>query len=755
LIIRRAILAFLLLGALPFVAFAREISLRTQANVPIEITFTAAHSHADPFNNVTLDVMFIDPQRHELRVPAFWAGGDLWRARYASPLRGAHVFRSICSDESDRGLHGLTGKVTVTRYTGRNPLFLHGPLQLSENHRFVQHADGTRFFWLGDTWWMGLCNRLHWPDEFKTLTSDRKQKGFNVIQIVAGLYPDMNPFDPRGANETGYPWTTNYTDIRPEYFNAADDRLHYLVDEGLTPCIVGAWGHYISAMGVEKMRKHWRYLIARYGAWPVVWCAAGEANLPWYQVKGFPYDDRDQARDWSEVMRYIRASDPFHRLLSVHPTGIHRLSARNVADNPNLLDLDLLQTPHGLRDAIPDTIKNVRQSYADKPLLPVINAEASYEMLVTPKETIPTEWTRKMFWLCMMNGAAGHTYGANGIWQCNRKGQPHGPSPNAGSPVEGYGIIPWEEAMALPGSEQVGLGKKFLEQFQWQNFSPHPEWAEFVVKSALSFDGCKWIWFPEGSPASNAPAAQRFFRYTLLLPDKAIKTAQLRVTADDQFTASLNNKVLGSAANWKFGRQFNDLSAILQPGSNVLAVMAENKATPKANPNPAGLLARLEILFADGESLHLKTDETWRSATNNPTDWASLEFDDTSWSNALVLGSAGDNPWGKFDPLSNDDVYAPQSIGDSDLNRITYVPEPDAIAIRGLAAYSAHSACVFDPVTGKTSAESSFTADGEGRWTCPPPIGCDHDWVLVISTPPVRPAAKSKPSGKPVVSKRG
>ena len=34
-----------------------------------------------------------------------------------------------------------------------------------------------------------------------------------------------------------------------------------------------------------------------------------------------------------------------------------------------------------------------------------------------------------MFWLCMMNGAAGHTYGANGIWQCNRKGQPHGASP--------------------------------------------------------------------------------------------------------------------------------------------------------------------------------------------------------------------------------------------------------------------------------------------------------------------------------------
>jgi hypothetical protein len=309
--------------------------------------------------------------------------------------------------------------------------------------------------------------------------------------------------------------------------------------------------------------------------------------------------------------------------------------------------------------------------------------------------------------------------------------------------------------MALPGSQQVGLGKKFLEQFQWQNFSPHREWAEFVVKSALSFDGCKWIWFPEGSPASNAPAAQRFFRYTFVLPDKAIKSAQVRMSADDQFTAYLNEKVLGSAAIWKYGRQFNDLGSILQPGTNLLAVTAENKPTAKANPNPAGLLARLEIQFADGESLRLNTDETWRCATNNPKDWASLQFDDASWSNALVLGSAGDNPWGKFDPLNNDDVYAPQSAGIPDLVRITYVPEPDSIAVRDLAPYSTHSASIFDPVTGKTSPSASFTTDAEGRWTCPPPSGCDHDWVMVISTPPVRPAVKSKsPNGKSVVSKR-
>ena len=111
--------------------------------------------------------------------------------------------------------------------------------------------------------------------------------------------------------------------------------------------------------------------------------------------------------------------------------------------------------------------------------MPVINGEASYEMLM---DSLPTEWTRRMFWLCLMNGAAGHTYGANGIWQCNRPDQPHGTSPHGGT----YGKISWSEAMNLPGSRQIGLGKKLLEQYPWQRFQPHPEWAAFANRSAES-----------------------------------------------------------------------------------------------------------------------------------------------------------------------------------------------------------------------------------------------------------------------------
>ena len=59
----------------------------------------------------------------------------------------------------------------------------------------------------------------------------------------------MPAFDPRGANEAGFPWEKDYARIRPEYFNQADQRLFYLVDQGFVPCIVGAWGYHLPWLG--------------------------------------------------------------------------------------------------------------------------------------------------------------------------------------------------------------------------------------------------------------------------------------------------------------------------------------------------------------------------------------------------------------------------------------------------------------------------------------------------------------------------
>ncbi len=338
-------------AAMPGALAAQEAPPRTMANVPLELALTASLAHDDPFNTVTLDVIVTSPSGASCRVPAFWDGGASWKVRYASPEVGLHHWQSVCSAVADGGLHGQHGDLEVIAYHGDNPLFRHGPIRIAADARHFEHRDGTPFFWLGDTWWMGLCSRLHWPDEFAELAADRSAKGFTVIQIVAGLYPDMPPFDVRGANEAGFPWEKDYARMRPEYFDAADKRLDFLVLHGLSPCIVGSWGYFLPWLCVDRAKQHWRYLIARYGAYPVIWCAAGEANLPWYLAKGFPYDDREVVHGWTEVARSLRACDPFHRLVTIHPTGIGPLNARHAIDDPALIDFDMLQTPHGERDA--------------------------------------------------------------------------------------------------------------------------------------------------------------------------------------------------------------------------------------------------------------------------------------------------------------------------------------------------------------------------------------------------------------------
>jgi hypothetical protein len=62
----------------------------------------------------------------------------------------------------------------------------------------------------------------------------------------------------------------------------ANLRIRYLAEHGLAPCVVGCWGYFVTFMGVEKIKKHWPNIIARWGSCPVFWCLAGEGTMPVY-----------------------------------------------------------------------------------------------------------------------------------------------------------------------------------------------------------------------------------------------------------------------------------------------------------------------------------------------------------------------------------------------------------------------------------------------------------------------------------------
>ncbi len=493
-LIRRSILncmAVLFFAALIFagadsIRAEATVDARAEVNRVVEFTFQSSKSHPDPFNDIEVNVLFAAPDGQTFRVPAFWDGGTTWKVRYSSNKPGLHRFRSECSDAEGAGLNGIEGAVKLFTVSSENPLdrinakkpdnpfHRHGPIRVAEDHRHFEHADGTPFLWLADTWWMGLCKRLT-MDDFKTLTADRVRKGFNVVQIVAGLYPDMGPFDERGLGDGGFPWEKDYSRINPKFFDEADARIAHLADLGLAPCIVGAWGYHLPWLGVEKMKKHWRYIIARWGAYPVFWCIAGEGTMPYYLT---PKEKRaDEIRflkeGWTAVAAYVRQTDPWRHPISIHPTD----SARNQVADVGVLDFDMLQTGHSDRESIPNTLKLVRASVAAFPPMPTVNAEVCYEGILGKCHD---DVVRFMVWSCLLSGAAGHTYGANGIWQVNRRDAPYGKSPHGGN----WGETPWDEAMNLPGSEQAGFAKSWLGSPGAGSLTSHPEWATFDPKDS-------------------------------------------------------------------------------------------------------------------------------------------------------------------------------------------------------------------------------------------------------------------------------
>jgi hypothetical protein len=423
-----------------------------------ETSFESAKAYPNPFTEVEVDVVFKQGEK-QWKVPAFWAGDKKWTVRFAPPVQGKFAYRVECTDKANTGLNGKEQTLSVKAYKGDNPLLKHGFLRVSADKRHFEHADGTPFLWLGDTWWKGLCGRITW-EGFQQLTADRKAKGFNVVQIIGGgPFPDEPLFDERWKNEGGMPYEKDFERLNPAYFDYADRKIKHLVENGMVPAMVGAWGWHTQMISNETIdggkgkwfNRHWRYLIARYGAYPVIWIVAGEMRHPYL----------------NDVAKYVRENDPYKHLTAMHPPGVPEMqSGRKVVKDEALVDFDFLQTAHNEWSSAPITVSQVTMSYSKTPTMPVINSEVTYEW---HKNQSRHDLQRFMFWTCMLNGAAGHTYGAGGIWQMNTEAV-HGSS--------AYEKIPWHVAMHYPGSAQLGLGKKLLEEYPWWRFEPHPEWVE-------------------------------------------------------------------------------------------------------------------------------------------------------------------------------------------------------------------------------------------------------------------------------------
>jgi len=121
------------------------MKLSVMKNKVVELIYESSQYYSDPYNEVQFGINVINPDGNTKRIPGFWGGDNIWRVRYSSSKKGKYKFKTVCSDKTNKDLEGRTGEITVIPYEGKNPLYKHGPLKVSNNKKYLEHEDGSHF----------------------------------------------------------------------------------------------------------------------------------------------------------------------------------------------------------------------------------------------------------------------------------------------------------------------------------------------------------------------------------------------------------------------------------------------------------------------------------------------------------------------------------------------------------------------------------------------------------------------------------
>src|SRR5262245_60584401 len=115
-----------------------------------EASFTTTQKYENAFQDVDLFVTFTSPSRQTYTVRGFWDGGNVWRVRFSPDELGQWAYTTRATPETDHGLHARTGSFGAVTNPGGTRFDRHGPVRVSASRTFLEHADGTPFFWLAD-----------------------------------------------------------------------------------------------------------------------------------------------------------------------------------------------------------------------------------------------------------------------------------------------------------------------------------------------------------------------------------------------------------------------------------------------------------------------------------------------------------------------------------------------------------------------------------------------------------------------------
>ena len=222
------------------------------------------------------------------------------------------------------------------------PWDAHGPLRVSTNGHYLEHADGTGFFWLGDTAW--YLNRLT-PAGLERYLQNRAGKGFNVILFTVAQYGNPNFAGERIFEGDGPPWSA--VAVNEPYWAHLDSIVRAAQDYGLYVAILPWWGRNANApkgqLFSDPDRHNYEYgqmLGSRFRDAPnVIWVGSGEYHTPYYWQ--YPLPIQHIARHMRTI-EGIRAGDTGRHLLTMHPLSF--MSSSEEFHDAHWLDFNMVQS---------------------------------------------------------------------------------------------------------------------------------------------------------------------------------------------------------------------------------------------------------------------------------------------------------------------------------------------------------------------------------------------------------------------------
>jgi hypothetical protein len=318
-------------------------------------------------------------------------------------------------------------------------------LAVSANRRFLQHADGRPFFYLGDTAWELLhrCDR----EETEVYLQDRRSKGFTVVQTVAlteadGLrtpnaYGDrpLVDEDPCRPNESYW----RHVDWTVERANALGLHVGLLPTWGEWHC---SWHGNREIFTTDNARRYGEWLGQRYRDADVIWILGGDR----------PIVSEPHLAIIRAMAEGLCAGDGGRHLRTYHPAG--GMSSSQFVHAEPWLDFHMVQSGHR-RDR--DNYAMIERDYSLLPRRPCMDAEPGYED--HPNGFDPAQgWldehdVRKSCYWSLFAGAHGYTYGCHDVWQMWQSER---------EPFS-WARTPWKEALHLPGAGQLIHARRLIE----------------------------------------------------------------------------------------------------------------------------------------------------------------------------------------------------------------------------------------------------------------------------------------------------